>query len=248
MLSIFISFWAVFIGWIVQGFIGLGSGIIATAILLFFFNAKAVVVSLSIIALLGTIYLSVANFKGNFYLKEIFLLLLFSFVGAGIGSYFLEILNHKTVEAFFGLFVVLTGIYDFISHKRNIKLPEKHKYLFAVFTGTAGGFISGLIGGAGPLYALYLNQFFHSKEDFKFVISFVFAVLNIERIVFYLWSSELRDFFYSEIIIPAVPAVFLGAFIGNFLTKSVSSTVFKELVSISIILFGFYFMYQGFLM
>ncbi len=243
-----ISFLAVFLGWLVQGFVGLGSGIIATAVLLLFYDAKTVVVSLSIIALLGTVYLSLTNFRRKFFLKEILLVLLFSFIGAGAGSYFLQILNHRFVEFFFGIFIIFTGLYDFISHRKKIYISPKYKNIFAVFTGLTGGFISGLVGGAGPLYALYVNQFFHNKEDFKFVISFIFMVLNIERIYFYLTSPDLRSLFTSEIILPSIPAVFLGAYVGNIFTGKISHLTFKKAVSLSIIIFGLYFLYQGFLM
>ncbi len=242
-----VSFLSVFIAWLVQGFVGLGSGIISTAILLFFFDPKKVVVSLSIIALIGTLFLSFSNYRGKFFLKEVFVLLFFSFLGAGAGSYLLKILSPEMVEFTFGIFVVITGIYDFLSQKKKFLFKLKLKNILAMLTGFFGGLISGLIGGAGPLYALYINQFFHSKEDFKFVISFVFTVLNLERIVFYLFSPELRGAFSSEIIIPALPGVFLGAFLGDLFSRKVSNKFFKEIVSISIIVFGVYFMFQGLL-
>ncbi len=240
-----ISFIAVFAGWLVQGFLGIGSGIISTAILLLFYDAKTVVVSLSIIALIGTIYLAVLNFKGRLFLKEISILVLFSFLGAGIGSYLLEIVSHKFIEFTFGLVVIATGLYDLFAQKRKIYIPKKYKHIFASITGFIGGIISGLIGGSGPLYAFYLNQTFHDKENFKFVISFFFAILNVERIIFYL-LSPLKNYFNMEIILPSILAVFLGAYLGNYIAKVFPTKTFKELVSFSIIIFGVYFLYKGF--
>ena len=240
-----IAFLSVLIGWIVQGLIGLGSGIISTAILLFFFNAKEVVVSLSIIALTGTIYLSWKNYRGDFFLKEILILSIFSFIGAGIGSFLLEKLNPKDIELIFGIVITLTGIYDFYSQKKKIFIHSKHKTIFGVFTGTVGGIISGLIGGAGPLYALYLNQTIHDKNDFKFIISFVFAILNVERILFYLIFPELRSLFNWEIVIPGLAGVVIGAYLGDYLTGKLSTQRFKELVSLSITTFGIYFILRS---
>ncbi len=242
---LFIPFLAVLIGWVIQGLIGLGSGIISTAILLFFFEAKTVVVSLSILALLGTVYLSISNFKGRFFLKEIFILVSFSFLGAGFGSYLLKIIDQKLVEEVFGVVIIFTGIYDLLLKKRDIHFSENFKTLFGALTGFLGGLVSGLIGGAGPLYAFYLNQYFHSKEDFKFVISFIFAILNIERILFYLLSPDLRNLFSMEIIIPGLFATILGAYIGNTFCKCISVDGFKKIVSLSITIFGFYFLIKG---
>jgi len=241
-----LSFVAVFLGWLVQGFLGIGSGIISTAILLFFYDAKSVVVSLSTIALIGTVYLSFINFRGKFFLKEVFVLSIFSFIGAGTGSYFLQIFDHKVIELIFGIVVIITGIYDLYSQKRKIYIHPKHKNVFAFIAGFIGGVISGLIGGAGPIYAFYLNQTLDKKEDFKFIISFFFAILNLERIFFYLISPELVKAFLPEIIIPGIFAVFLGAYIGDILSKKLSNRKFKEFVSIGIILFGIYFLYNSF--
>ncbi len=240
-----ISFLAVFLGWIIQGFLGIGSGIISTAVLLFFYDAKTVVVSLSVVALLGTLYLSFLNYRGKLFFKDIFILSLFSFIGVCIGSYYLQILNQKFIYLVFGVVVVLSGLYDNFFKQKNTFIKKNSKKLSAAAVGIAGGIISGLIGGSGPLYAFYLNHRFNSKEDFKFVLSAVFSTLNIERMIFYLLSPDLNKNFLAEIMLPGTLGVFAGAYIGNLLTDKVSTVKFKKAVSISIIISGIYFVYKG---
>ena len=94
------------------------------------------------------------------------------------------------------------------------------------------------------MYAFFFNQISLDKQDFKFVISFFFFLLNIERVVVYTLSS-LEKYFNFEIILPSVIAVFLGAYIGHWLFKKVDTKKFKEIVSVSIILFGIYFVFKG---
>ncbi|WP_457625231.1 sulfite exporter TauE/SafE family protein [Persephonella sp.] len=240
-----ISFTAVLVGWIVQGLLGIGSGIISTGILLFFYEPKTVVVSLSIIALLGTAYLTAVNYRSKFFLKDVSLLIFFSFIGVGIGSFFLEELDHRKIELIFGIIVFLTGIYDFYAQKKKIFLQGKHKTVMGVLTGISGGIVSGLTGGAGPLYALYLNQTIHNKTDFKFVLSLVFTALNIERVFFYTLSPQLLQLFDPDILLPGIVAVFIGAYIGHRLTGKLSTQRFKESISVSITLFGIYFIYRS---
>ncbi|SNZ06694.1 Uncharacterized membrane protein YfcA [Persephonella hydrogeniphila] len=240
-----IPFIAIFVGWIVQGLLGIGSGIISTGILLFFYDPKTVVVSLSVIALLGTAYLTVINYRGKFFLKDTLLLIFFSFIGVGIGSFFLEALDHRKIELIFGIIVFLTGLYDFYAQRKRIFIQGKHKTVFGVMTGISGGIVSGLTGGAGPLYALYLNQTVHNKKDFKFLLSLIFTALNIERIFFYSISPQLLQLFDLQILLPGVLAVFSGAYIGNKLTGKLSTQRFKESVSISITVFGIYFIYRS---
>ena len=240
-----VPFFAVFLGWIIQGFLGIGSGIISTAVLLFFYDAKTVVVSLSVVALLGTLYLSYLNYRGNFFIKDILLLTLFSLIGVWAGSFFLQILDQKYIYLLFGVVVIFTGFYDYYFKKKTGIVRYTYGKHQAAFVGTIGGVISGLIGGSGPLYAFYLNHRFDHKEDFKFVLSVVFSALNIERIIFYLLSSDLNKNFSAEIMLPGILGVFVGAYIGNLLTDKVSTERFKETVSISIIVFGMYFIYKG---
>ena len=240
-----ISFLAVFLGWLIQGFLGIGSGIISTAVLLFFYDAKTVVVSLSVVALLGTLYLSFLNFRGNFFLKDILILSLFSFMGVWVGSYYLQILDQKYIYLVFGIVVVLAGFYDIYFKQRNTFVRKTYGKFSAGLVGTVGGVISGLIGGSGPLYAFYLNHRFEHKEDFKFVLSVVFSTLNVERMIFYLLSPDLNKNFSAEIMIPGMLGVFAGAYIGNLLTDKISTERFKKAVSTGITVFGIYFIYKG---
>ena len=240
-----ISFLSVFLGWIIQGFLGIGSGIISTAVLLFFYDAKTVVVSLSVVALLGTLYMSYLNYRGNFFFNDVAILSLFSFIGIWAGSFYLQVLDQKYIYFVFGVVVVLSGLYDNFLKQRDTFVKRASKKLSAVLVGTVGGIISGLIGGSGPLYAFYLNHRFDSKEDFKFVLSVIFSALNVERIIFYLTSPDLNKNFSAEIIIPGILGVFAGAYIGNLLTDKISTEKFNKVVSISIIIFGIYFIYKG---
>ncbi|RMD46030.1 MAG: sulfite exporter TauE/SafE family protein [Aquificota bacterium] len=237
-----IPFLSLLLGWIVQGFIGIGSGIISTAILLFLFDAKTVVVSLSILALLGTFILTVRNYRGNLFLKEISLISIFSVIGVYAGSFLLEIIDKSLVEAIFGLVVFLTGLYDFF--KRNRKSFKPNSFVGGI-VGLVGGVISGLIGGAGPLYAFYIKGLPVSKEDFKFILSFVFFILNVFRVIFYFQSPELRDYFSIEILIPGLLGTILGVILGDTFSKSVPNETFKNIVSITITGFGIYFLFEG---
>jgi len=238
-----IPFLSLLLGWLIQGFVGIGSGIISTAILLFFFDAKTVVVSLSVLALLGTFILTVRNYRGKFFLKEIFLISFFSVIGVYAGSLLLERLNKSFVEIVFGLVVFFTGLYDIF--KRNGRI--KNNSLLGSFVGFIGGIISGLIGGAGPLYAFYIKGFSISKEDFKFVLSFVFFILNVFRVIFYFKSPELRDYFSTDILIPGILGTVAGVILGDNFSKNLSNETFKSIVSITITGFGIYFFLEGLL-
>jgi len=240
------SFISVFLGWLIQGFIGFGSGIVSTSLLVLVFELKEVIVSLSITALVGTILLAVSTYKGKWYLKESVAILTLSFIGAFIGSVLLEYLNITLVELVFGIVVLFTGIYDFLFQKGIVKqILIKNKTLFLIFTGIFGGVMSGLIGASGPIHVLYFNQVLKDKEHFKFVVSFIFSILNVERISFYIYSENLRSLFNMDIILWGIPATVLGMYIGHKLSLKLPVKVFKEIVSVAIILTGLVFILKS---
>jgi len=240
------SFISVFLGWLIQGFIGFGSSIVSTSILVLIFDVKEVIVSLSITALVGTTLLAISTYKGKWYLKESIAILTLSFIGAFIGSFLLEYLNITFVELIFGIVVLFTGIYDFLFQKGIIKqILIRNKTLFLIFTGVFGGVMSGLIGASGPIHVLYFNQVLKDKEHFKFVVSFIFSVLNVERIIFYLYSENLRELFNLDIILWGIPATVLGMYIGHKLSLKLPVKVFKEIVSVAIILTGIVFILKS---
>jgi len=244
----FYSFISVFLGWLVQGFIGFGSGIVSTILLVLFFDMKEIIISLSVTALVGTFLLAVKSYRGKFFLNQSIPILTLSFLGAFVGSLMLDKLNLKFVEFVFGFVVLISGVYDFLYQKGKIKsLIVNNQKLFLFITGFFGGIMSGLIGASGPIHVLYFNQVIKDKEHYKFVVSFIFAVLNVERIFFYLLNENLRVNFNEYILIYGIPATIVGMYVGDTLSKKIDTQLFKELVSISISLAGLFFIIKALL-
>ena len=241
MLTYLLVFLSTVFGWLIQGFIGIGSGIIVTAILILFMNVKTVIVSLTVTNIFGTGYLIFTNRTKHFNLKKIFAILLFSIIGVFIGGYVLGIADTFFIKKVFGFLIVLTGIYDYfvqIGKLKNFRL--KSNLLTTSLIGLIGGFFSGLIGAAGTIYAMYFNQTIHDKKEYKFYISLVFFILLIVRAIYYLIDENTRYYYDHIFILVSIPAVFSGVFFGNLLTEKVHTTIFKKIVSISIILMGIY--------
>ncbi len=234
-------FLSVIFGWLIQGFIGIGSGIIVTAILILFMNVKTVIVSLTITNIFGTGYLVLTNKTKHIDVGKIFIILLFSILGVFFGGYVLGVADTSFIKKIFGFLIIFTGVYDFlvqIGKLKNFRL--KSNFLTTSLIGIIGGFFSGLIGAAGTIYAMYFNQTIQDKKEYKFYISLVFFVLLIVRAIYYLIDENTRYYYDYIFILISIPAVFLGVFFGNLLTEKVHTLLFKKIVSISIILMGIY--------
>jgi uncharacterized membrane protein YfcA len=241
MLIYLLVFISTVFGWLIQGFIGIGSGIIVTAILILFMNVKTVIVSLTVTNIFGTGYLVLTNKEKHFDFKKISVILFFSIIGVFIGGYVLGVANTYFIKKIFGFLIILTGIYDLfvqIGKLKNFRL--KNNFLTTSLIGLIGGFFSGLIGAAGTIYAMYFNQTIHNKKEYKFYISLVFFILLVIRAVYYLIDENTRYYYDHIFIIASIPAVFLGVFFGNLLTEKVHTSLFKKIVSISIIIMGIY--------
>ncbi len=241
MLTYLLVFFSTILGWLIQGFIGIGSGIIVTAILILFMNVKTVIVSLTVTNIFGTGYLIFTNKSKHFNLKKVSTILFFSIFGVFIGGYVLGVANTYFIKKVFGFLIILTGIYDFAVQMGKLKnFRLKSNFITTSLIGLIGGFFSGLIGAAGTIYAMYFNQTIHNKKEYKFYISLVFFILLIIRAVYYLIDENTRYYYDHIFILVSIPAVFLGVFFGNLLTAKVHTTIFKKVVSISIILMGVY--------
>ncbi len=241
MLTYLIVFFSTVLGWLIQGFIGLGSGIIVTAILILFMNVKTVIVSLTITNIFGTGYLIFTNRVKDFSFKKIFVILFFSIIGVFIGGYVLGIADTFLIKKVFGILIIFTGFYDFfvqIGKLKNFRLKDNP--LTSSLIGFIGGFFSGLIGAAGTIYAMYLNQTIHNKREYKFYISLIFFILLVVRGIYYLFDENTRYYYDHIFILVSIPAVFLGVFFGNLLTEKVHTFLFKKIISVSIILMGVY--------
>ncbi len=228
-------------GWFFQGFTGFGAGVFITAVLPIFIDTKVVIVSSAVSNLFGVIYLSLKNFTKRANFKILIPLSVGSFFGIWIGSYTLGIIESETLKLILGVTIVSLGFYDFLIQTgkfTNFKLPDTEMTGYTV--GFFAGIVSGLLGTSGPLFAIYLNQKIHSKEEFKLIISVAFLIQALNRILFYVPNESVWKNFDFMFFIVSTPAVFIGVFIGNRLTEKIEVYTFKKLVSISIIIIGMY--------
>ncbi len=228
-------------GWFFQGFTGFGAGVFITAVLPIFIDTKVVIVSSAVSNLFGVVYLSLKNFTKRANFKILIPLSVGSFFGIWIGSYTLGIIESETLKLILGITIVSLGFYDFLIQTgkfTNFKLPDTEMTGYTI--GFFAGVVSGLLGTSGPLFAIYLNQKIHSKEEFKLIISVAFLIQALNRILFYVPNESVWKNFDFMFFIVSIPAVFIGVFIGNRLTEKIEVYTFKKLVSISIIIIGMY--------
>ena len=97
------------------------------------------------------------------------------------------------------------------------------------FYGCLGGFATVLAHAGGLVWSLFLVNAAPDRRMFVGTTIILFFVTNIYKTVSYLcidiltWDSLLQ-------VLPAIPMVFLGSFLGNYLNKRCNPAVFRKIV------------------
>ena len=240
MLSLFI-FIIFSLAWLIHGFTGFGAAVIFTAALPIFIDAKTVIVSGGVGNLVGTMVLSSKNFNRAANFRILLPLLSFSLIGVFLGVQLLAYIQTEPLKIILGITLITIGSYDFLVQTLKITIIKfRTGYITASLVGMVAGFITGLLGTGGPLFVIYMNQTIDDKSEFKLLLSVIFFLHVATRLLFYLLNPELRQHFDPLFILASLPAIFAGVIIGNRLTARVNNERFKIIVSLSIVLLGFY--------
>ncbi|AAC06499.1 putative protein [Aquifex aeolicus VF5] len=240
-----LSFLVYVLAWAFQAFTGFGAGIFIVGILSLFYEPKTVIVSSTVVNLLGII--SMLLFLGkitrpNF--KILFPLIAGSVAGIGVSAKLLMEIDREVLKALIGGFVLFLGIYDFLVQTNSLKFRLKASPFVGVFTGFLSGIFAGLIGMGGPPPVVYLNQVCRDLNTYKITLSFFFATNVVFRIIFYLLYGGTEYWSY-ELILPAFLGAPLGVFAGIYLSRYFTPYFVKRFISLSVLSLGLFLLLEG---
>lgn len=236
----------IFGAWFFQAFTGFGAGIFIVGVLSLFYDPKVVVVSSTLINLLGTGFMSALLLRMvKPRLDLLLLLVLGSVPGVLLGTKVLLFLEEEILRLSIGVFVLLLGVYDLLvmrGHLRRFSIREGAFTSFSV--GFVGGFLAGFVGMGGPPPVVYLNQVLHDLEEFKATLTLFFTSNIILRAFFYALEGG-ASFLDGKLVLTALIGVPLGVYAGIYLSKRVRPERVKTLVSVSVILLGVLLVFQA---
>lgn len=198
------------IAWAFQGFTGFGAGIFIVGILSLYHDPRAVVVSSTLVNLVGVGTIALFLIRKRPDLKNLMTLVSGSVPGILFGTEVLFMLGEDTLRIAIGLFILTLGVYDLTVQTGLLGRWRIKEGPFTGFTfGFLGGFFAGLIGMGGPPPVVYLNQVCRCKDTFKITLTLFFTSNIILRTVFYLREGGLTAF-DPMMILPAPITVPLG--------------------------------------
>jgi len=163
-------------------------------------------------------------------------LILFAGVAVGIplGSWLLRWGDPSFLLTVLGFFLVAVGAIFVLSPSRR---SSSHHPWVAPPVGLLSGILTGLFGTGGPPLVLYYQLGGADKTTFRGHLMAIFLLMTTVRVPSYaalglinaprLWSA-----------LAVMPAVLLGAFIGNRIHLSLEEDSFRRLVSTALLIIG----------
>ncbi len=207
---------------------GFGSGLIAVGSLALLFPEIQDVVVLLLLANLPAEFMVVWKTRGEIRWRPIAGLGVGIGLGIPAGAWILTAVDPRFVLTILGGFLVLVGIV-FLRLPRGGRLHPPA--WIAAPTGLISGLLTGLFGTGGPPLIIWYHLSAGSKAAFRGNLMTIFLLMTFIRVPSYaaaglitgprLWST-----------VAVLPAIFLGAWIGNRLHFQISEQKFRMMVSL----------------
>lgn len=162
-------------------------------------------------------------------------------VGIPIGTWMLRWGNPRILLVALGVFLVAVGV-AFLLNPRTVR--QGWPRWVAPPTGLVSGLLTGLFGTGGPPLVLYYQLGGADKAAFRGNLMAIFLLMTTVRVPSYaafglitaprLWSA-----------LAVMPAVLLGAFVGNHIHLRIEETTFRRAVSLALTLIGLLLLVPG---
>lgn len=221
----------------VQGFTGLGFGIIVMAGLSFLpvdLERLSVALNLLLIVLNSTIiYAGRKDFRIDW--RLVWLIVLGEAFGVPFGYWFIFIFGNRPV------FRLALGIVLILLAANQLARPKIKKRLsaaFGVMAGAIGGFLAGAFTAAGPPIAFFVYSRHQNPAKCKGTLQVVFMTATLWRLVNILWFGKGITPAVWNVAAFGLPIVIVFTALGHTLTRRVSQETFIKIVFSFIALAG----------
>jgi len=145
---------------------------------------------------------------------------------SGCAVFLLTHLHTATLKRTLGVTLILVSLYFwFLGDKVDVK-PNKRTQ---ISLGTLSGFMGGMFGMQGPPAVLYFLKVSPTKDAYTAIAQAYFLIGNVVMTFYRAYSGFLT----KEVGISwccAIPAVFLGTWIGGLVFKRISLPLLKKIV------------------
>ena len=204
---------------------GFGYAIITAPLIALVLGAKETVMLVMLTGLVTRLFLlRVIRNQGSF--KAILSIITASVIGAIPGAYVMTQISNEGLKLSIGILLLLfTGFLW-----KNYSLPVKHNKVIESLIGFVSGFLSTTTGINGPPVVLYyLNaKAEENRVEFRANLTRYFLLINIFSLIFSYIAGTLKIAELWLHTLLAVPALYIGFFIGEKLFHRISPTTLRK--------------------
>jgi len=222
-----------FLGYLLKGIIGFGEGSFSISLLALFLDIKFIIVVTLIVVLFADVYL-LFKFRKDIHPESIKILVIASFLGVFLGTYFLNDIDENVLKLIIGIMTFIVGIRFLLKKKGNKVNPNS---MLGSVAGFVGGFIDAITGTGGAPIIYYMEQINVNKAVFRATLILSFTVYHIARLIGYSFAGIL-NFEILKIGIYLIPAMLLGVLVGIKLHGKINELIFRRIVAIILLAVG----------
>lgn len=214
--------------------LGFGSGLVAVgALALLLPDIRDVVVLLLLVNLPAELLVVASSWREVAW-RGVAVLMVGITVGIPAGAWLLSYGEPTVLLTVLGAMLVVLGVaFGFSSVERAIVWPS----WVPVPVGLMSGLLTGLFGTGGPPLVLYYQLGGARKTAFRGNLMAVFLLMTLIRVPSYAGMGLITaERLWSGVVM--LPAVVLGAWLGNRLHLRISETSFRRVVALALALLG----------
>lgn len=230
---------AVFLGGLLKGLSGFGTGLLIIPLLVIFIDIKTVIPLIYLLEFVGTNLLLFQLLKSLDW-KEIYRLLLGFIPGVTIGVFFLKTLDMDILRLILGIILLAYSGYGLFFEISNIRIRKGWAFLVGFLSGGLGG----TIGANGPPVIVYTSAQRWSNDKIRVTLQGYFCITILITIVIQafngLITTVVAKYFGFSILI-----FLLGIYIGSRFYGTLGNKTYKRIIFVILAFLGFFTIYRS---
>lgn len=214
---------------------GFGIGSLVTPLMALQMNLQLAVAAVSIPHLFGTAFRFILirkNLNRNIFIRFGLWSALGGLIG-GLGGMFIQ---DRMLIIVFSLLLIFAGLTGALGFSEKMQVPTKLGWLAGLISGAFGG----LVGNQGGIRSAALMSFNLSKTEFIATATGIGLIVDGARIPIYFYNHSNDIISLWQPILVSVAGVLLGTWLGQLVLHKIPDKLFKRVVSIIILLLGFF--------
>ncbi len=230
--TILVSGLAIFIASFFATVSGFGYALIATPILATVMSVKTAIMAILITTLLLRV-ITMYNVRHSFHWETVWVTTVGSMLGGIPGSYLLSIISMPLLEIFLGTVLLVATV----AMSRERKITIHNKNVGRLTAGFLSGFFGASTSVSGPPLALYFLNENTPKDAMRANMIWIFGLMGIWLVVANYAAGNGAYIDDWSIMLPMIPAMFLGIYLGEKFFYRLNQHLFRRL-SVIIVCLG----------